>query len=330
MKNDTYYFLRHALTVILSLEIYPQDIIDAFSQAFIDAANKQPSGSPYLALATALTEVLIPYHNPIQTTDIDRGGKTTDIKVIKNKKQYIIDNLNDIETQINTITHNDPNIISELKLNTKSVFYAGAEATRVKYWEELLKNVTLKTTLSSVLPQLTSLTGEITGLYTTKTGDSINISTDVSSKKTLVEPLKSQLQLCFFNTCIICNKDLSKVADFFKTDIIDGREKAQGFLYINEFMLKVLAGMFQSCPQVKYNYGDSFKIDGLGKGDAMIFLSNIPNPTVIPDYAKLAKAGETTIVKTTNIGTDTQFYLIIAAVTPGEDVELKLTVIPKK
>ena len=319
-------FLRHVLTIILRLERYPQDVVDAFCQAFYNAAKKQPLGSPFLALADALNLVLIPYHKAIQITNINRGEKSTDVKVIKNKKQYIIDNLSNIETKIDTITHNDLNIKHELKLDTKSVYYSGSEINKNKYWGELQTNVELKTILASLVPQVTALTDEILGLYSNKTDDSDIIRGDVTDKNALILPLKTQMRLCLFNTCIICNDNLNQVADFFLTDIIDGKEKAAGYLYTNEYLLNIIHGMYQCFPQVKFGATDTFKAENLGKGDAMIFKSTIPNPTSIPDYAKLIKAGETIEFPVSNIGTDTQYYLIIVAVTPGVDTQIKLTV----
>jgi len=319
-------FLRHVLTIILTLEKYPQDVIDAFCQAFYNAAKSQPIGSPFQALAIALNLVLVPYHKAIQITNINRGEKSTDVKVIKNMNQYIFDNLSDIETKIDNITHNNLNIKHELKLDTKSVYYSGSEINKKKYWEELQTNVELKTILASVLPQVKALTDEILELYTTKSGDSDTIRVDVTDKNVLIGPLKTQMRLCLFNTCIICNDNLSQVADFFLTDIIDGKEKAAGFLYVNEYLLNIIFGLFQCFPQVKFGFTDTFKAESIGLGDAMIFLSTTPNPTSIPSYAKLIKAGETLEFKVSNIGTDTQYYLIIVAITPGVDAQIKLTV----
>ena len=326
MNNSNSYFLRHLITIILSLETYPQDVVDAFCQAFYNAAKSQPTGSPFLALADALNLVLIPYHKAIQITNINRGEKSTDVKVIKNKKQYIIDNLSNIETKIDTITHNDLNIKHELKLDTKSVYYSGSEINKTKYWQELLTNVELKTILVSVVPQVTTLTEEILELYTNKSDDSNTIRGDVTNKNVFIQPLKTQMRLCLFNTCIICNDNLNKVADFFLTDIIDGKEKAAGYLYANEYLLNIIHGMFQCFPQVKFVSTDTFKTQNLGEGDAMIFLSDTANPTSIPANAKLIKAGETVEFKVSNIGSDTQYYLIIVAVTPGVDTQIKLTV----
>jgi hypothetical protein len=58
----------------------------------------------------------------------------------------------------------------------------------------------------------------------------------------------------------------------------------------------------------------------------MAFLSTTANPTSIPDNAQLIRAGETIIFPVANIGSKTQLFLIFAAVTPGLDVELMLTV----
>ena len=122
-------------------------------------------------------------------------------------------------------------------------------------------------------------------------------------------------------------KTLTKVADFFKTEIIDSLDKASDYLYINEYLIHVLAGIIKNDPRPIFKHADKFKAENKGKGDGYIFLSDVPNPTVIPARAKKVLIGETIEAPFADIGSNTEYYLIFAAATPGEDFDVKFTVI---
>ncbi len=319
-------FLRHALTIILTLEKYPPEVIDAFCQAFIEACKDKPVGSPYIGLAAGLELVLIPYHQKIQRTEVDAGEVSTDVRIIADKKDYIITKLSNFETQINTISNGDKNIIIQTKLDRKYLFYSGSESDRIKYLDEFQMILSLKPEYVGIITDVIDFVTEIKDLYDIKFDNKRHVSTDISNKKTLVLPIKKAMQTCFFTTCNLNIDNLALVADYFKTNIVDGYERSKDFLYANEYMINVLAGKMQCSPEVKFKHSEILKAENKGLGAAKIFLSTIPNPTTIPDYAQLVLTGEIIEFPIGNIGTATQYYLIIAAVTPGEDVELKLTV----
>ena len=83
-------------------------------------------------------------------------------------------------------------------------------------------------------------------------------------------------------------------------------------------------------PRPKFNHLEYLKAESLGLCDDIIFLLDIPNPTVIPACTKLLKADETIEFPIADIGSQTEFYLIYSAITPGKDFLLKLTMKPKK
>jgi len=322
--------LLHIYVIILHLEDYPEDDIDAFCKAFISAATKLPVDADYQELADLLSDILAQYHNSIIKAANDRGDRGIDVKIINSLKPYIISNLSDFENKINAITHSDINIIEKYHFNNKSVYYSGTEQTRLNYFEALENGISLNPDFAGILPAVTAFVEEITKKYDSKHKIKTTIGFDVSSKKGLVAPLKKSLLTCYYGTCKLNIDDLSKITDYFKKEIMDGRNKSPNFLYVNEYMINVLAGMMKNDPRPSFDHSGFFKAESKGLGDGMIFLSDIPNPTVIPARAKLLKAGQTIEFAIADIGSLTEFYLIFAAITPGEDFILKLTVKSKK
>jgi len=64
---------------VLTISDYTDDQIDEFCQAFIDFAVVAASSSTYQTMAHELETVLIPFHNSIEKTDIDKGERCTDV-----------------------------------------------------------------------------------------------------------------------------------------------------------------------------------------------------------------------------------------------------------
>lgn len=322
--------LLHIYVIILHLENYSEDDIDSFCKEFIIAATKLPVDTDYQELADMLSLILAQYHKSIIKAANDRGDRGIDVKIISSLKPYIISTISDFENKINAITHSDINIIEKYHFNNKSVYYSGPEQSRLNYLEELENGISLNPDFAAVLPAVTAFVAEITKKYTNKQKIKGTIGFDVSNKKALLAPLQKTLLKCYYGVCELNINDLSKVPDYFKTEIMDGRNKSPDYLYVNEYMINVLAGMLKNDPRPKFDHSEFLKAESKGLGDGMIFLSDIPNPTVIPARAKLLKVGETIEFPIADIGSLTEFYLIFAAITPGEDFILKLTVKPKK
>jgi len=326
---DTRRFMHHLHAILLVLEGHPQERIDALAQAFINAARHNGTVE-YVTMADATDVVLIPFHEARITTNVDKKTKTTEIKTIKANEDFVKAGLKDLETKINTITLNNQLAIEELNLNVKSLFYLGVEANRVLYFEQLLKAIKLNPLYASVLTQTEVFTAKCIKLYTDKTDTSTDITFDVSGKKTLIDPLKDVMYHNFLTTSGLNIKDLSKMRDYFLTSLMDLDNNISDFLFKGQYMVLVSAGMFINDPSIKFNFGDSLKIEGLGLGDARAFLSDIPNPTTIPGRAVFIKSGDTIECPIQNIGSATEYYLIFVSTSIALDAKLKVTVIPKK
>ena len=322
-------FMHHLQAILLNLEGYPQEKVDALAQAFINAAIHNGT-LDYMAMANATEDVLIPFHEARTTTNVDKKSKTTEIKTIKANEEFVKKGLKDLETKINTITLNNQLAIEELNLNKKSLFYSGVEADRVLYFEQLLKAITLNPLYASVLTQTEVFTAKCIKLYTDKTDTNTDITFDESGKKTLIYPLKVVMYKNFLKASGLNIDDLSKMSDYFKTDLMHPNVSNSDLLFKGQYMVAIAAGTFINDPSIKFNFGDSLKIEGLGLGDARAFLSDIPNPTTIPGRAVFINSGETIETPIQNIGSATEYYLIFASTSIALDAKLKVTVIPKK
>ncbi len=322
-------FMHHLQAIVLNLEGYPQKRIDPFVQGFINACRLNGTVE-YLAMADATDAALIPFHEARSTTNVDKKAKTTEVKTIIANDGFVKAGLKDLETKINTITLNNQLAIEELNLNKKSLFYSGAETDRVLYFEQLLKAIKLNPLYASVLTQTDVFTKKCIKLYSDKTGTSTEITFDVSGKKTLIDPLKDVMYHNFLTTSGLNIKDLSKMSDYFLTGLMEPDISNPDILSKGQYMVLISAGMFINDPSIKWNFGDSLKLEGLGLGDARAFLSDIPNPTTIPGRAVFINSGETIETPKQNIGSATEYYLIFASTSIALDAKLKVTVIPKK
>ena len=326
---NTKKFMHHLQTILLDLEGYPQERIDPFVRGFINACRLNGT-LEYLEMADATEAVLIPFHEARTTTNVDKKTKTTEIKTIKTNEDFVKKGLKDLETKINTITDSNQLAIEELNLNKKSLFYLGVEADRVLNFEQLLKAIKQNPLYASVLTQTDVFTKKCIKLYTNKTDTSTEITFDVSGKKTLIDPIKDVMYHNFLTTSGLNIKDLSKMRDYFLTGLMDTDSSNPDILSKGQYMVLISAGMFINDPSIKWNFGDSLKLEGLGLGDARAFLSDIPNPTIIPGRAVFINSGETIETPIQNIGSATEYYLIFASTSIALDAKIKVTVIPKK
>ena len=322
-------FMYHLQAILLDLDGYPQKRIDPFVQGFINACRLNGTVE-YLAMADATEAALIPFHEARSTTNIDKKAKTTEVKVIKANDDFVKAGLKDLETKINTITLNNQLAVEELNLNVKSLFYSGVEADRVLYFEQLLKAIKLNPLYASVVIQTEVFTKKCIKLYTNKTETDTEITFDVSGKKTLIDPLKDVMYHNFLTTSGFNIDDLSKMSDYFLTGLMEPDSSNPDALSKDQYLVDIKAGMFINDPSIKWNFGDSLKLEGLGLGDARAFLSDIPNPTTIPGRAVFINSGETIETPIQNIGSATEYYLIFASTSIALDAQIKVTVIPKK
>ncbi len=277
-------------------------------------------------MAADLQAVLTPFQLGIEKTDIEKGVRGTDVKVILSLKDYIIEKMSDLLNKVDAISHSDKNIRKEFKLNAFSVYYRGSEHTILKNFSELKANIISKPAYLSLIPDVTAIVTEVNSKYKSKKDVKINITKDTTEKKDMIGPLYEVLLANFYDAGKLNIKTMSNMGNFFMTEILDGIDRSSGFLYKNEYILDVLAGNIKCDPRIKFTWENKLKVESTGLGDVITFLSSIPNPTEIPDNAQLIKAGETITFPLANIGSKTQLYLIFKAVTPGVDVELMITV----
>ena len=228
--------------------------------------------------------------------------------------------------KVDAISHSDKNIRKEFKLNAFSAFYHGSEHTILKNFSELKANIISKPAYLALIPDITAIVTEIDSKYKSKKDVKINITKDTTEKKDMIGPLYEVLLANFYDAGKLNIKTMSNMGNFFRSEILDGIDRSSGFLYKNEYILKILAGNTICDPRIKFTWENKLKVESTGLGDVIGFLSSIPNPTEIPDNAQLIKAGETITFPLANIGSKTQLYLIFKAVTPGVDVELMITV----
>ncbi|MEI8204431.1 MAG: hypothetical protein WCH34_15520 [Bacteroidota bacterium] len=327
IENDIRQLIRHTLSDLLTLEDFPQKNIESFCNNFIEMASYPPISPFYQSMIDLLNPRLAAYKLLVRNTNLDRGERHTDILDIKDKKQYIIDKLTEYETKVMTLTGNNVNIVNELHLNTKSHFYSGSLITIMETYDELLLGVTRKPDLSTILTSVTDFVNEIKAMYQTKSDKFRDIKQDVSNKTDDVSDLRTVLLSIFFQTCNENIADLSKIEKYFDAQLLDGITRGADFLYENEYLFEISAGSIINAANVKFNFSSVFKIENLSTGVAAIFLSNTPNPTVVPNYASIIVGGQTSRVEVQNIGTHAQYNLIISAKDSLENVKIKITVV---
>ena len=318
--------LKRILTIILTLYKFSKLDVTAFCQAHIGSLKNGIISPEKQVMIDEIELVYKPFHKNDLIKDIGAGEMNTSVKIIAGSKTYIISELKDLITKVNTITHNDDNFIIKLHLNQKSLFYSGKETKRKKYFGLLKKAMSLNPDFAPLMPQVTLFVKTVTDLYKTKSDKKISIKTNVTDMRTLIDPLAKVL-LKNYNKLQIINIDNLELVDFyFPYTKMHGRKKAADFTYKYQTLVKVPFGKFIIIPSIKFKYKNFLKIENKSKGSVRIFLSNIPNPKSIPDYAALVTAGSTIVIPFESIGTSTQLYLIFACVTPGEEAVLKVSV----
>ena len=160
--------LHHIYTVILALFSFPQERIDAFVQGHLNSLYLLPVTPEHQIMITRVEAVFTPYDTGISKKHSDAGQRTTAIAVIKDSKPYIIAQLNDIEHDIDTITHNDINVKKEFHFNEQSLYYDGKESEILRYFKELKYNVGANPLYASVLPKVTTFVDAIDAKYGVK------------------------------------------------------------------------------------------------------------------------------------------------------------------
>jgi hypothetical protein len=318
--------LKRILTIILTLYRFSKIDVTAFCQGHISALKHGIMTVEKQVMIDEIELVYKPFHTNDLIKGIDAGEMNTSVKIIAGSKTYIISELKDLITKINTITHNDDNIIIKFHLNKKSLFYTGKESKRKKYFGLLKKGMSLNPDFAPLMPQVTLFVKTVTDLYKDKSSKKINIKTNVSDMRTLIDPVAKVLLINYNKLQIINIDNLELVNFYYPYTKMHGRKKAPDFTFKYQTLVKIPYGKLLNVPSIKFKYKNFLKIENKSKGMIRIFLSNIPNPKSIPDYAELCSAGSKIVIPFESIGTSTQLYLIFACVTPGEEAVLKVSV----
>ena len=90
--------MYHIYSLILTISKYPDDKVDEFCQAFIDYALAA-TDPLYHTMAADLQAVLTPFQLGIEKTDIEKGQRGTDVKVVLSLKDFIIEKLSGLFKQ---------------------------------------------------------------------------------------------------------------------------------------------------------------------------------------------------------------------------------------
>ena len=319
--------LHHIYAIILALSSHPQERIDAFCQAYLASLKNDPSSPEKLIMISDFEAVINPFYLGITVKHADISGRKTSITVIADNEEMIKNELADITTKINTITHSNANVIVEFGLNKLSAFYTGKDADIRRRFAELKYKIGNDPAYSTVLPLITTLVTKIEALYGDKFDKKDDVSDDITALLPLVDPITKALIIGFCKLNIEHIDNLGAVARYFHVDLMDLDVNDPNFLGVGQWLVDLSGIEMKNDPRVIFKFIDKLKVQSYSLFDAMVFLSDDPNPTVIPGRAVLVKAGETVEFPINSIGSTTELYLIFASTTTGENVKFKVTVI---
>ena len=325
--------LHHIYTVILALFTFPQERIDAFVQGHLDALSIEPITPAHQTMITRVEDVFAPYDTGISKKHSDAGQRTTAIAVIKDSKSYIIAQLNDIEHDIDTITHNNIDIKKEFHFNEQSLYYDGRESEILRYFKELKYNVAANPLYASVLPKVTAFVDTINSKYGVKIGKKNSVKQDISDLLPLVDPLAKALLLNFYELGIENIDNQSAVADYFPYIDMDLPIKNKELLAPNQFNAIGMQGSVVNLIDVKQEFGNYIEADCRQcPVDVDLWLAS-EITSVVPLNAQRINKGDRLIFKNSTIGSSTQMYLMAAFaqdVTVTEECKFKITIDKKK
>ena len=253
--------LAHIHLIILSLSDYPQERIVAFINGHNNFLNKTPITPEKQIMIDNLETVLESYDMGVTVKHSDKGKRATFVTKIKEYQPFIIIQLDDIITQINTINKTDKSKLKELNLNEKSLFYDGRESEILRYYKELLYNVTLNSNYLTVLPAVTLLVNKVNALYKVKVDKKDDIKDDITKMNTYVDPLAKVL-LKNFDSLETANIDnLDAVIDYFPFRDMDVPVKNKEHLAPNQFNAIGMQGAIVNLIDVKQDFGNWIEAD---------------------------------------------------------------------
>ena len=325
--------LYHIYAIIQALYSYPQERIDAFVQGHLDSLYLEPVTPEHQIMIDRVESVFEPYDTGITKKHSDAGQRTTAIEVIKDSKTYIVTQLNDIEHDIDTITHNNVNIKKEFHFNEQSLYYDGKESEILRYFKELKFNVGANPAYASVLPKVTTFVDAINAKYGVKTKKKSSVKQDISDLVPLVDPLTKAMLWNFYELGIENIDNQKAVIDYFPFRDMDLPIKNKEHLSPNQFNAIGIQGAIVNLIDVKQDFGNWIEAD-CRKCPLDVYLWLASEITsVIPKNAQKVCKGDRLIFKNSTIGSSTEKYFMVAFAedeTVTEECKFKITIDKKK
>ena len=325
--------LYHIYAIIQALFNYPQVSIDNFVQGHLNTLYIEPVTPEHQIMIDRVESVFVPYDTVITKKNSDAGQQTTAIAVIKDSKTYIITQLNDIEHDIDTITHNDLNVKKEFRFNQQSLYYDGRESEILRYFKELKFNVAANPLYASVLPKVTTFVNTINAKYGVKFGKKTSVKQDITDLLPLVDPLVKALLLNFYELGIENIDNQSAITGYFPYIEMDLPVKNKEILASNQFNAIGMQGSVVNLIDVKQEFGSWIEADCRKCAvDVDLWLAS-EITSVVPLNAQRICKGDRLIFKNSTIGSSTEMYLMAAFaedVTVTEECKFKITIDKKK
>ncbi len=326
--------LHHIYLILLTFNNYPLESKNAFCQGHLTFLGLDPITPEKQAMIDAILLVYTPFDEGMVSKKLDKKKVTTDVERIKKLKPYIIAEIDDLRTKINSITHTDRNINKELGINKPSSFYKNKNQHELLLTYKSFKlNMSLNPLFVPLMAQVNLFVKTVTDSYSVKDRKKSGVKAEETSVELMVDPLRKVLTSNFYALGAEYIDNPEKVINYFPCIDMDVRVKNKELLSPNQFNGIGMQGTIVNLIEVKQDFGNWIEVD-CRKCSVDIYLwlaSEITN--VIPKNAQRVCKGDRLIFKNSTIGSSTQMYLMVAFaedVTIIEECKFKITIDKKK
>ncbi|MEI6823380.1 MAG: hypothetical protein WCL51_15725 [Bacteroidota bacterium] len=326
----TYKILHHIYLILLLFNDYPLEKKNVFCQGHLTSLRLEPITPERQAMIDAILLVYTPYDEGMVSKKTDKKKITTDVERIKKLKPYIIAELDDLGTKINTITHTDRNINKELGLNKPSSFYKNKNQHELLLTYKSFKLImSLNPLFVPLMAQVNQFVKTVTDSYSVKNRKKSGVKVVVTNVELMVDPLRKALTSNFYalGAEYIDNPEI--VINYFPYVDMDVRMKNKELLAINQFNGIGMQGTVVNLIDVKQDFGNWIEAD-CRKCTVDIYLWLAGEITsVIPKNAQKVCKGDRLIFKNSTIGSSTEKYFMVAFaedVTVTEECKFKITI----
>ncbi len=325
--------LSHIYAILLAFCDFPQEAIASFTQGHITSLSLDPPSPERQAMIDEVTAAYILYDGSMVVKKTDKKIVTTDIAKIKALKPYIISELNDFITKINSITHNDKDIIIQNGLNKLSSFYFGSEHDILNVYKQFKLSMSLNLDLAPLMPQVVIFVKKVTDTYKVKVDQKANVTKEVSGVKLLIDPLRKVLEKNFHKLSIEYIDTPELIINYFPYIDMDLPIKNKELLSPNQYNAIGMQGTIVNLIDVKQEFGNWIEADCRKCPlDVYVWLAS-EITSVIPKNAQKICKGDRLIFKNSTIGSSTEMYFMVAFaedVTVTEECKFKITIDKKK